>query len=40
MKGFLENTYYVDYTSPNIMQKAKELFLKEMTDVQGREKEG
>ena len=30
MKKFLESTYYVDYTAPIIIQKAKELFSEEM----------
>ena len=34
MKEFLESTYYVDYTSPNIMQKANELFSEDMTDIE------
>ena len=34
MKEFLESTYYVDYTAPIIIQKAKELFLEDMTDVE------
>ena len=34
MKEFLESTYYVDYTTSNITQKAKELFTEDMTDIE------
>lgn len=34
MKEFLESTYYVDYTAPIIIQKAKELFSEDMTDIE------
>ena len=34
MKEFLESTYYVDYTTPNIVSKAKELFSDDMTDIE------
>ena len=34
MKEFLESTYYVDYTAPNISQKVKELFTEDMTDIE------
>ena len=38
MKEFLESTYYVDYTAPIIIQKAKELFSEEMKKVPTDEK--
>ena len=34
MEEFLEATYYIDYTAPNIVDKAKELFSDDMTDIE------